>query len=276
MSVAEPIKLVINTPVGGSWWIIAKAIVPHLEQWTGEKIEIESRVGGNGVVAARHVFENKSVKTPSLYLGAVLQDFELDLQQDLVPLIDHGNLVKIMYVAADNPASDFNQLIGNNKTIDYGQIQVAPESDMMNEIAGQIKTRTSMQTVPFKSLADLSHAVLGHHITVGANATKGLLPLIESGKIKPIAVQGPYRSAYFPNVMTLEEQGFKTVSAMHHRTMIWASPGINPRLVADVRREWAKFVTSPAGQEMLKSTDHKIKPSEAADPEIVLRRLLKK
>lgn len=276
LSYAQAIKFVISTPNGGTLWSMATELIPHFERWTGEKFEIEARVGGNGIAAARYVFDNKSSKTPSLYLGVVLQNFELDLTHDLVPLIDHGTLVKLMYVPGDSPVASFKELVESSKIINYGLIQVSAESEMMQEIAAGLRGKVELQEIRYKGVADIANAVLGRHLSVGASSTIGVMMLIDSGKLKPIAAQGPFRSAHYPNVPTLIEQGFRVSTQMQHRSMIWASPGIDPAVVAKIRREWAAFVQTPEGRALLKKTDHRINPAEAADPTIILNRLLKK
>jgi len=66
-----------------------------------------------------------------------------------------------------------------------------------------------MLWVPFKGAGDAITALLGGQVMMFVDNEPSILPQITSGKARPLAVTGPRRSTYLPNVPTMEELGYK-------------------------------------------------------------------
>jgi tripartite-type tricarboxylate transporter receptor subunit TctC len=65
--------------------------------------------------------------------------------------------------------------------------------------------------VPFKGSADLMTALLGGHI-IDASDSTAWAPHVESGKLRLLVTFGSKRTRRRPEVPTLDELGYKTVS----------------------------------------------------------------
>jgi tripartite-type tricarboxylate transporter receptor subunit TctC len=65
--------------------------------------------------------------------------------------------------------------------------------------------------IPFKGNADNMQAVLGGHTMAASDAT-GWAPHVEAGKLRLLATYGSKRTKRWPNVPTLDELGYQTVS----------------------------------------------------------------
>jgi len=63
--------------------------------------------------------------------------------------------------------------------------------------------------IPYKGVAPTSLAVLSNEVTAGMTNLVPVRQHIESGKLIALAVTGPARSPYLPNVPTISEQGIK-------------------------------------------------------------------
>jgi tripartite-type tricarboxylate transporter receptor subunit TctC len=66
-----------------------------------------------------------------------------------------------------------------------------------------------MLYVPFKGAGDAITALLGGQVMMFVDNEPSILPQITSGKARPLAVTGPRRSAFLPDVPTMEELGYK-------------------------------------------------------------------
>jgi len=66
-----------------------------------------------------------------------------------------------------------------------------------------------MLYVPFKGAGDAITALLGGQVMMFVDNEPSILPQIKAGKARPLAVTGPRRSAYLPEVPTMEELGYK-------------------------------------------------------------------
>ena len=65
--------------------------------------------------------------------------------------------------------------------------------------------------VPFKGSADLMQAVVGGHVMSASDST-GWAPYVESGRLRLLATYGSQRTRRWPQVPTLNELGYETVS----------------------------------------------------------------
>ena len=65
--------------------------------------------------------------------------------------------------------------------------------------------------MPFKGSADLMQAVVGGHVMSASDST-GWAPYVESGRLRLLATYGSKRTRRWPQVPTLSELGYETVS----------------------------------------------------------------
>jgi tripartite-type tricarboxylate transporter receptor subunit TctC len=70
------------------------------------------------------------------------------------------------------------------------------------------RSGASMAHVPYKGSSEALPALVGGHVSLYADTIVTALPLIKSGKIKPLAVTSSKRSSLLPNVPTVAEQGY--------------------------------------------------------------------
>jgi tripartite-type tricarboxylate transporter receptor subunit TctC len=66
-----------------------------------------------------------------------------------------------------------------------------------------------MLYVPFKGSGDSITALLSAQVLFFVDNEPSILPQIKSGKVRPLAVTGPRRSAFLPDIPTMEEVGYK-------------------------------------------------------------------
>ncbi len=77
-------------------------------------------------------------------------------------------------------------------------------AELMLEASGVEATH-----VPFKGANDSVNAVIGKQVDFALAITSVALPMIDSGKLRPLAVTAPQRHGRMPNVPTLAEAGVK-------------------------------------------------------------------
>src|SRR5690606_5395223 len=81
--------------------------------------------------------------------------------------------------------------------------------ELLKEAAG-----ISMLHIPYKGTTQALNDALGGQIQVILGAVPTLLPYIQSGKLRALAVTGPTRSDVLPDLPTLEEAGVKGVNVV--------------------------------------------------------------
>ena len=92
-------------------------------------------------------------------------------------------------------------------------------------------TATRLVDVPYKGSAPQVNDLLGGQVPLGFTQLQTALPHIPGGKLNAIAVTGPQRSRFLPQVPTLAELGYKDLN-----TTIWfglMAPAATPKPVID-------------------------------------------
>jgi tripartite-type tricarboxylate transporter receptor subunit TctC len=75
------------------------------------------------------------------------------------------------------------------------------------------RTGSSMAFIPYKGAAPAIADLLGNQIQIGMTSKAVLLPLIQDGKLKALAVTSDARWPELPGVPTMRESGFEGVPA---------------------------------------------------------------
>ena len=122
----------------------------------------------------------------------------------------HGQIV----VPADSPIRSIRDLVdyakANPEKFTYGSTGIGTSPHLAVEEFAQ-RAGIKLLHVPFKGNADNMQAVLGGHTMAASDAT-GWGPHVDAGKLRLLATYGSKRTKRWPNVPTLDELGYKTVS----------------------------------------------------------------
>ena len=84
---------------------------------------------------------------------------------------------------------------------------------------GKLKaaTKMSIDHVPFKGSPGVVQALMSAEVAVGMEAATALMPLIETGKVRALAVTGNLRMEILPDVPTFSELGVPEIGMLHYR-----------------------------------------------------------
>jgi tripartite-type tricarboxylate transporter receptor subunit TctC len=109
----------------------------------------------------------------------------------------------------------------------------------------QMKAATGlpMGHVPFKGSPGLVQALVGGHIQVGMEGPGVLLPLIQTGKVRPLAISGDARMDLLPDVPTFEELGIPEIGVSW--LAVLAPKGTLPEAVEALNRELSRVLALP-------------------------------
>ena len=118
-----------------------------------------------------------------------------------------------MAVANNVKADTMAELVTYSKTvpqkINYASAGIGSVSHLTFEV---IRAGTGMEAVhvPYKGGGPAMNDVIAGHVAINMAAIQVAKGLVETGKIKGLAVTSPERSPVLPNVPSLKEAGVKT------------------------------------------------------------------
>ena len=213
----KPIRIIVGYPAGGLTDGLARGYGEYIGQKLGQPVVVENRAGAAGMLAGAEVAKAAPdgytfwfTITGTMNQNRVLfkkMPYDPDKDFAYVAGFDSGPLPMAVPVAS--PVKTFKDLLelGRKQRITLGNYAAGSYPHML---AQQMTTRLGAQVepVPYKGEAPMWLDVVSGQTTAGQGSVLGIMPHIQSGRLRAIAVSSRVRTPLLPDVPTFEEQGF--------------------------------------------------------------------
>ena len=231
-----PITIVVNFGAGGSADRMARLLAPEMSEMLGTQVIVKNTTGAGGAIGAAEVARARADGNTLLLSTtgpmAIQPFFRNDLPYrvtDFAPLCQVGDAPVMMMAAPTGPVRDAASLVATARAarggFTYGSAgQGSIPHIVMVALARQ--ANVEMVHVPFRGSAEAIIALLRGDVMVYADLPGPL----QANNLTAVGVMAEARTAEFPNVPTLREQGFDLVHS------IWAglfAPAGTPPAVLD-------------------------------------------
>jgi tripartite-type tricarboxylate transporter receptor subunit TctC len=211
------IKIVVPYPPGGPADVAARLVTQPMTERLGQSVIVENQPGGGGRTGAKAVAQ----ATPdgyTLLLGgtnpnAIAQSLYHNLGFE--PVKDFTGVALIAFdsnalvVNPAIPAKSIGELIQYAKA-NPGKLSsgatVAIGPHICLELF-RVRTGINILFIPYKGAAPAVADLLGNQIQIGMTSKAILLPLIQEGRLRALAVTSDVRWPELPDVPTLRESG---------------------------------------------------------------------
>lgn len=242
------VEMYVGASAGGSSDLISRAVSKGLSDSLGASFPVINREGANGALAAAEVAKAKpdgsviAIQNASLYTItplAVTPGEVTDISDfDVVYGISRDD-----YVLVTNPASGYKtttDLEAATKPVRYGTTGVGTGAQLAAALLFKSADVPS-QAVPFDGGAPALTALLGNQIDVAVLQVGEAIENIQSNKLLPLAVFGPERIDYLPDVPTAKEQGLDVeVTQYRFMTVPKGTPSeVKDRIVEGLKATFA-------------------------------------
>jgi len=238
----RPIKVVVPFPAGGPTDGMARIISDRLGQVLGQTIVVENRGGGaGGSIGAKFVATSDPdgytiLITPggSLTTGPAMHtNIGYDPVKVFTPVAQLIDTPQVMAVHEDLPVKSVTELVAYAKTnpgkISWGTQGVGTAPHLLAELF-KLETGVNIVTVPYRGTAPMLAAIVAGEIPLVVDPMTTILPHIQSGKLRPLAVTGAARSAKLPNVPTVTEAGYPKLQSSFWLGVV-APSGTSPAII---------------------------------------------
>ena len=262
----RPIRLVVAFAPGGATDTFARQITQELGEALGQSVLIENKPGAGGYIAWNYVAtsdpdgytllmaENALGISQALYKKT---SFDPIKQYDAIAALATSPLV--LAVANNVKANSVAELIAYSRTLpqkmNYASAGIGSVSHLTTEV---LKAATGMEAVhvPYKGGGPAMNDVIAGHVALNMASIQVAKGLVETGKIKGLAVTSAARSPVLPNVPTLTEAGVNTADVdLRFWFGIFAPAGI-PRVVkAKLDKAVSTTLSNPLVRERLANLD---------------------
>ncbi|MFT3800056.1 MAG: tripartite tricarboxylate transporter substrate binding protein [Burkholderiaceae bacterium] len=252
---SKTITMVVPYPPGGGTDAVARLIAEKVGKQLGQTIVVDNRAGASGTLGTSMVAKAApdghtilvALSTQFVINPFLFKKLPYDPNKDiaLVSQIVASPIVLITHPSV--PANDAPSLVKyireHKGKLNYGSYGTGSASHLSGAHLSQIADG-DMNHVPYKGEALMLQDMIGGNVPMGFASVTQAKGMIDSGKLKAIAVAADKRLAVMPNVSTFKEQGldddvFRTVGFM-----AMAVPGATPqpiiqRLADEVKKACA-------------------------------------
>ena len=256
----KPIRLIVTGPAGGTADTLARLLAEGMQQELKQPVIVESKAGASGALG---IHELKS-HGQSGYTFLVIQDGALseaplaqkvsyDPFKDLTPLAQLTRTGLVMVANKDLPFQNLGGFISYAKQqkdgVDFASYATGFKGHTSGMLLGQL-TKIPMRHVGYKGSPPALVDLMGGHIPVMFDGVTTSLPLIRSGKIKPLAALYPTRLQALPDVPTFKELGYPQLSKPGWFA-IWSHPQTPAAIQQKVREVALAHFSTPAALKQL-------------------------
>lgn len=277
----KPVTLVVGVPPGGALDPFARALADQLARTTGGTFVVDNKAGANGNLSAEAVLRAPA-DGHTLWIGtqsmvAINPSAFSQLRwkpSDFKPILKGVEAPLVLVTHPSVPARNFAELaswIQNpaNKAAYASFSPGTPSHFLGYQLSERLKA--DMVHVPYKGSGPQVTDLLGGQVPLGFTQLAGAVPHINAGKLRAIAVTGPKRSRFLPQVPTLAELGHEDMG-----TTIWFglfAPASTPPAVLDAIRAAAlKAHADGAYRSRLEALSFDVPDATAADFEKTIAR----
>jgi len=213
----QPIHIINPAPAGGGTDIVLRIYAEKMSEAWGQQVLVESRPGSEGMLAANHVAR----ADPDGYtlLGtydvlsinpAMQESLPYDTLNDFAPISLLSTVAMGLFAAPSLPADTVGDLIeftrSNPGEITYASIGRGSPQWLVAELFNE-ETGAQLRHIPFKERSAIASDVMAGRVNIMISSIAGVQQLVESGKLKSLAVTTAARSPVLPDVPTLDESG---------------------------------------------------------------------
>ncbi|MBX9773710.1 MAG: tripartite tricarboxylate transporter substrate binding protein [Xanthobacteraceae bacterium] len=252
---SKPIRVIVPFAAGGAVDQLARIVAAKFQESVGQPVLVENRAGAGGTTGANDVAKaapdgytilqntNGQAISPAIY-----KSLPFDAMRDFIPVTQLVATSTVLVANTRLRVRTAKDLIALAKErpgkLNYGMTGVGNSlhltMEMFKRAAG-----IDIQAIPYRGDAPLNTALIAGEVDVAVVPLAAIVPHVQSGAIRALAVSSAGRSPLLPDVPTFGEDAVPGFEASGWQG--WFVPAKTPaEIVAAIHRETAKIIADPA------------------------------
>ncbi len=264
---SRPIRLVVPWAPGGGIDNLGRVVGEKLAESLGQPIVIENRPGAASSVGTAFVAKAPAdgytliLSNTTHSINATLyRTLAYDSVKDFAPVVFMASSMGVLVVYPAFPAQGPKDLVAMAKakpgTINYG----SAGNGSIQHLAGELfksMAQIDLVHIPYKAGGTVAVDMMSERVAVYFPPVAQIMPMISSGKLRPLAVTGLQRSPLMPNVPTVAESGMPGFEVIDWYG-IQAPAGTSPEIVARLNAAVNRVLATPEMRERLRPRGYEI------------------
>jgi tripartite-type tricarboxylate transporter receptor subunit TctC len=279
----KPVRMIVPFPAGGSADLVARSIAQRFFENTKQPMVIENRPGADTIIGMEAVkasapdgytvgyaIGSSLTMNPALY-----SKLPYDPVRDFTPVMVIANVPLALAVNPAVPARTAKELAALIKAkpdeLMYGQANILSR---VGTEAFALAAGGKMTGIPYKGSSGSTQALLTGEVNVTIDPIVSLLPHMQAGKVRVLAMTGSRRAAAFPDIPTVAESGLPGYAFDNWHAILL--PANTPRdivqrlhaeLVKAARHPDVAAKVAPAGVEIVAGTPEELQARATSERE---------
>ncbi len=225
------VTIIVPFAPGGPVDNVARPLAEGLRRRLGQAVVVENRAGAGGVVGTRLVAQARpdgytmlfGSPGPLVIAPAAGGADVPDALTALEPVALVAESPQILVVAPGLPARNLAEFVALAKAkpgeLNYGSAGIGTTPHLAMELLGQL-AGIRLEHVPYRGTGAAVPDLVAGKIEALFGDISALLPLIEGGQLRALAIASPERVALAPNVPTARELGYPAMLSRNWQALL--------------------------------------------------------
>ena len=251
----KQVRIVVPYPAGGPTDMIARLLAQKLGERLGQSFYVENVAGASGAVGAGQVAksepngENLLVVTNDFAVASVTnKGLPYDPVKNFTPVTIIASSPQVIAVNPSVPAKTIKELVAlinaNPEKYNYAALGIGFGALSAERLFKLGLKQDKLSRIPFNGAAPAVTSTLSGQTPIIYMGLPPVAPHINSDKLRPLAVTSPKRTAAFPNIPTLTEQGFPSQESELQIGMV-APAGTPKEIISLLQKEISEIIKLP-------------------------------
>jgi tripartite-type tricarboxylate transporter receptor subunit TctC len=214
---SKPVKVIVPFAAGSTTDIVPRVVFEQLSSQLKQSIVVENRAGAGGTTGSGAAAKAEPDGYTLLAHGSALtispalySNLSFDPGRDFAPVIPLGMAPNVLVVPPDRGWKSVSELVAAGKAkpgaLTFCSVGVGSATQLSAE-RFRHSAGVDAVHVPFKGGAEAMTEVIAGRIDFFFGPVGLVLPHVQEGKLRALAVNGAKRSSVLPDVPTTKEAG---------------------------------------------------------------------
>ena len=216
---AKPVHVIVPFPPGSSPDLVARMLTDKLAQALGQPVIVENKPGAGGNLGTGLVAKAEpdgytlglSIPGPLAVNTVLYKKMEYDPFTELAPITLVALSPNVLIVNPSLGVNSVQEFIDYAKArpgkLNYGSVGNGSASHLTMELL-KMQAGVDIVHVPYPGSPQVNTAILANQVQAGFVVPGTAMPLVQSGRIKALAVTSSAKSPVLPDLPTVAETGF--------------------------------------------------------------------
>ena len=253
LSSGRTLRVILTAPPGSSIDVLGRVIADQLRERRGQVVLVENRPAAGGTVGTNEIAKaapdgmtiGLSFTGPLATAQFLYSKLPYDPLKELAPIVLVGTGPNVLAVTSSLPVNSFKEFLAYARQhpgrLNYASVGNGSASHLSMEL---LKTEAGVFLVhiPFNGAPPAVQATAAGDVHVVMSNPTTLLPVVQSGRIKLLAVTSRERWPALRDLPTIHESGFPGFEAIAWNGFV--APAATPRALIDALNQEINSILS--------------------------------